>query len=231
MQSDLSFDGFYDDGEAAETQRPGCLSVLPFSAFSIIIFVGLLFWGLTRIPFGFFIAGAAPDPASTGRLAPFFAPQVLRWEKEILAWAAESDLDPNLVATVMQIESCGDPLAVSRAGAIGLFQVMPYHFQGSEDSFDPHTNARRGLAYLKKALENYPGSTSLALAAYNGGITGVSRPQSEWARETIEYLYWGENMYADAAAGRGISSSMEEWLAAGGASLCAQARQRLALAP
>jgi soluble lytic murein transglycosylase-like protein len=231
MQGDVYLSDAYSGREAAEAQNPGCLSTLPFSALSLILFIGILFWGLTRISFGFFTASAAPPPALTGRLASFFAPEVLRWEHEILAWAAENGLDPNLVATVMQIESCGDPQAVSRAGAMGLFQVMPYHFQDGEDTFDPHANAYRGLAYLKQAMESYPGSISLALAAYNGGIAGVSRPQSEWSQETVDYQHWGENIYADAAAGRENSPVLEEWLAAGGASLCAQAQQRLASFP
>jgi soluble lytic murein transglycosylase-like protein len=231
MQGDVYPSEAYSDREAAEAHKPGCLSVLPFSAFSLILFIAILFWGLTRISIGFFTASAAPPLTFTGHLASFFAPEVLRWESEILTWSAENGLDPNLVATVMQIESCGDPQAVSRAGAIGLFQVMPYHFQDGEDNFNPHTNASRGLAYLKQAMESYPDSISLALAAYNGGIAGVSRPQSEWSQETVDYRYWGENIYADAAAGRENSPVLEEWLAAGGASLCAQAQQRLASYP
>ncbi|MEX1071275.1 MAG: transglycosylase SLT domain-containing protein, partial [Anaerolineales bacterium] len=189
-----------------------------------------LFWGLVHLPIG------SPnfdnrEIESTGQLAVLFTPQVLRWESQIIAWATAHDLDPNLVATVMQIESCGDDQAVSRAGAIGLFQVMPYHFVDSEDSYQPDINANRGLIYLKKSLENFGNDPSLALAGYNGGIAGASRSQYEWAQETIEYQYWGENIYADATAGRSTSPVLEEWLAAGGASLCAQAEQRLARSP
>ncbi len=150
----------------------------------------------------------------------------MHWEPEIIQWAKDKNIDPNLVATVMQIESCGAPDAVSSAGAMGLFQVMPYHFSQGEDPFSPNTNASRGLDYLSAALEKYNGDVGTALAGYNGGINGASRPQSEWAQETIDYKYWGENIYADAAAGRQSSPTLDEWLAAGGASLCAQAEQR-----
>ena len=68
-----------------------------------------------------------PEENTSTRIASFFTPEIQYWESNILAWAEEKGLDPNLVATVMQIESCGDPLAESPAGAIGLFQVMPYH--------------------------------------------------------------------------------------------------------
>ncbi len=159
-----------------------------------------------------------------------FMPQVLIWENEILRWASETDLDPNLVATVMQLESCGNPNAISSAGAIGLFQVMPYHFAGTEDPFVPNTNAARGLNYLHSALEKYNGDVGMALAAYNGGINGANRPQSEWAQQTIDYKYWGENIYADAATGLTSSPTLNEWLAAGGASLCAQAELQVAAA-
>jgi soluble lytic murein transglycosylase-like protein len=43
----------------------------------------------------------------------------------ITRYAAEHEIDPNLVAAVMLLESGGDPLAYSRSGAVGLLQVMP----------------------------------------------------------------------------------------------------------
>src|SRR3990172_931209 len=98
MQGDVYLSEAYSDREAAEAHTRACLSVLPFSAFSLILFIGILFWGLTRISFGFFTASAAPPLALTGHLASFFSPEVLRWEHEILAWAEKNGLDPNLVA-------------------------------------------------------------------------------------------------------------------------------------
>jgi hypothetical protein len=214
-----SSEDWFQDGEAAPT--PGCLSVLLFPPFSALLFGSLLFFGLTQIRFE---TKAVVAPTTT-QLAPFFAPSVLRWEDNILAWSAEQGLDPNLVATVMQIESCGDPRAVSPAGASGLFQVMPYHFDDGENHFDPGTNALRGLGYLSQSLDAFADDASMALAGYNGGINGASQPQNQWAQETIDYQYWGENIYADASAGRERSAVLDEWMAAGGASLCAQAEQ------
>ncbi len=107
---------------------------------------------------------------------------------------------------------------------------MPYHFAEGENPFSPNTNAARGLNYLRNSLEAFHGDSGLALAGYNGGINGARRPQSEWAQETLAYQFWGENIYADAAAGRQSSPVLEQWLAAGGASLCAQAEQREAYA-
>ncbi|NIS82480.1 MAG: hypothetical protein GTO14_20255, partial [Anaerolineales bacterium] len=43
------------------------------------------------------------------KLSKAFTPEVLYWSADILTWAAEYELNPNLVATVIQIESCGHP--------------------------------------------------------------------------------------------------------------------------
>lgn len=156
---------------------------------------------------------------TSGAIAPFFHPQVLRWEDEIVRWGKEFDLNPNLIATVMQIESCGWQDVRSGAGAMGLFQVMPFHFEGGENGYDPDTNARRGLLYLRRTLTAYPDDVQHALAAYNGGIAGTSGPQSSWPRESLKYYDWG-HMYLEAEAGSD-SPTFQKWLAAGGASLCA----------
>ena len=151
-----------------------------------------------------------------------FTPEVLYWEDKILVWSDRWGLDPNLVATVMQIESCGHPRATSPAGARGLFQVMPYHFQSGEDAYHPAVNARRGLAYLKKSL-NSGQTTALAFAGYNGGISGASRPRTSWEPETRRYVYWGMGIYRDASEGKTESERLDEWLRAGGSSLCRSA--------
>jgi soluble lytic murein transglycosylase-like protein len=169
-------------------------------------------------------AAAVPAPSQkaeiTPGLAPVFASPVLLWGADILRWSEGYGLDPNLVATVMQIESCGNPRAVSRSGAQGLFQVMPYHFAAGEDMQDPEVNARRGLAYLAEALLRAEGDVERALAGYNGGHGMIARNPSEWPLETQRYAFWGAGIYADAAAGLTSSPRLEEWLAAGGFSLC-----------
>jgi soluble lytic murein transglycosylase-like protein len=160
-------------------------------------------------------------------IAAFFAPEVHYWESRIVSWSEEWNLDPNLVATVMQIESCGDPKALSGSGAMGLFQVMPYHFIDNENPYKPKVNARRGLNYLKNALESGGGDLRLALAGYNGGITGAKRPESDWSAQMNRYVYWGTGIYQDAVNGGEQSDRLDEWLAAGGASLCRQAAKNI----
>ncbi len=174
-------------------------------------------------------ASAPPQPARGEGISPVFTPEVAYWADRIRVWAAEAGLDPNLVATVMQIESCGDPRAWSSAGALGLFQVMPYHFALGEDPYDPATNARRGLDYLRRALAAAGGDPRLALAGYNGGIGLIGRSESAWPAETRRYVYWGSGLYAEAVGGAEESLRLQEWLRAGGAGLCQRARLRLGL--
>lgn len=202
---------------------------IPLPLLVILAALGLIF-ALSRVQI------TAPEPAGAaappqGSIAPLFTPEVQRWAADIARWSQQTGLDANLIATVMQIESCGDPQARSGAGAMGLFQVMPYHFEGGENPYDPVTNASRGLDYLQRALTAREGVPRLGLAGYNGGISGAQRPEDQWAAETQRYVYWGEGIYADAQAGRESSARLEAWLNAGGASLCRQAAARLGLAP
>lgn len=193
----------------------------PLAVLLIGSLLALWAWGLPR---------AGPAPATdSGGLAPLFTPQVQYWGTAIIRWAAEAGVDPNLAAVVMQIESCGDPRARSRAGALGLFQVMPYHFAALEDPYDPDTNARRGLAYLARSLAKAGGDPRLALAGYNGGISVIGRGEAAWKAETVRYVYWGSEIYQDALQGKTESARLQEWLSRGGASLCAQAGARLNL--
>jgi soluble lytic murein transglycosylase-like protein len=157
--------------------------------------------------------------STSNQISPLFSPEVLAWQEKILFWSEKYKLDPNLVATVMQIESCGYSRAESSAGAMGLFQVMPYHFKEGEDSYQPDTNARRGLNYLRQALES-GGNVRLALAGYNGGIYGAQNPEENWPDETHRYVYWGLRIYNDAQEGKEHSPRLQKWLESGGYSLC-----------
>ncbi len=215
-------------GLAANTTGGLVISGFLIPPLAILVTAGVLGLILWWSP----AAGWQGPPPNVGdqRLSDVFTPQVLHWSAAILNWADAASLDPNLVASVMQIESCGDPLAESRAGAMGLFQVMPYHFLVSEDGYSPDTNAKRGLEYLTRALAAAGGDVALALAGYNGGIGLISSPESDWPAETSRYVYWGTGLYADAASGAARSERLAEWLAAGGSSLCSQAGQRLQIA-
>ena len=216
--------------QAAISSGGGCLSgyLLPPLA---VVCVGavLMFFALgsTNLP----VSAEIPDQAAEIQISSVFTPEVQYWAGRIQDWAAAVGLDPNLVATVMQIESCGDPRAGSRAGAMGLFQVMPYHFTASDDPYAPDTNALRGLDYLRRSLETAHGDPRLALAGYNGGIGVIDRSEFDWAAETQRYAYWGSGIYAEASSGASESLRLQEWLTTSGVSLCRQAHDRLGINP
>lgn len=213
-------------------QSGGCFSVPFFPIMIIFLFSAfiLISAGETTKPWELKSVGADQTTNNFGGIAAFFTPEVQYWEDHILRWANDWGLDPNLVAAVMQIESCGNPNALSPAGAIGLFQVMPYHFSSGEDPYKPNTNAKRGLGYLQKALDEH-NSIRLAFAGYNGGIATAGKPESYWKSETVRYVYWGVGIYKNSNQDDTASPILNEWLTHGGASLCAQANQRLGLFP
>ncbi len=173
-------------------------------------------------------AAAGAVNGSTG-ISPIFSPQVQYWASQIVAWAKPFGLDPDIVATIMQIESCGDPQAVSHAGAQGLFQVMPFHFTAGEVMLDPDTNARRGMAYYAERLQQTSGNVFQAFAGYNGGHVAAAGNWSTWANETQRYYTWSKGIYEDAKSGAAESETLQQWMQAGGVSLCQQASARIGL--
>jgi soluble lytic murein transglycosylase-like protein len=177
-----------------------------------------LVWRTMPAPFGY-----------SGQIAPLFTPSVQYWGADIARWAGENGIDPNLLATVMQIESCGDEDAVSSAGAQGLFQVMPFHFSTNEDMIDPETNAARSTDFLELCLDYANADPRLAMACYNGGPSVVNRPFSTWAHETQRYYVWGATIYQDAQASLDTSESLNTWLNAGGSNLCRRAESGLGI--
>lgn len=169
------------------------------------------------------------ESAPSGQLAGLFTKQIDHWEDDIVSWADEYELDPNLLATVMQIESCGHPTVSSHAGAQGLFQVMPFHFDVGENMLDPDTNAMRGAAFLNLCLDLSNGDAGLAMACYNGGPSVLETPFASWHSEPQRYYYWGTGIYADAQSNQSSSGRLDEWLDAGGVSLCDRASRELGL--
>ncbi|MBK7893970.1 MAG: transglycosylase SLT domain-containing protein [Candidatus Promineifilaceae bacterium] len=165
----------------------------------------------------------------TGKISAVFSNEVKYWEADIVRWAGEFNLDPDMVATIMQIESCGDPQALSIAGAQGLFQVMPFHFTAGENMLDPDTNARRGMNYFSERLVQTSGDVGRAFAGYNGGHVAAGTTWDNWANETQRYFVWSTGIYEDAKAGLTESPTLQQWYAAGGTSLCQQAANRLNL--
>jgi hypothetical protein len=165
----------------------------------------------------------------TGNIAPLFTPEIDFWSDNINRWAQQYGLDPNLLATVMQIESCGHPTISSSAGAQGLFQVMPFHFLSSENQLDPDTNAMRGAGVLQACLDMADGDVGLAMACYNGGPRVLSIPYDQWHNEPQRYYTWGTGIYSDAVSNGVSSDTLNRWLDAGGSALCEMARDALGI--
>lgn len=229
-----------DQQTAAPRQGSGCLSgfLIPPLAVLLVGIIITVFLTDLNTPV---LAESAPSQDlqndlttltrnnTTTSISPIFTPEIHHWADSIARWAESSNIDPNLAAVVMQIESCGDPRATSRAGATGLFQVMPYHFHEGENPYQPDTNALRGLDYLNRSLNTANGNARLALAGYNGGIGVINRGEWTWTAETARYVKYGFPIYEDTVREVIASPSLKEWYDHFGASLCRQAAQRLGI--
>lgn len=99
-------------------------------------------------------------------------------------------VDPALIKAVIQVESGGNPMAVSPAGAQGLMQLMPDTAAelGVKDSLDPHQNIQAGTRLVKRLLDRYQGNLRLALAAYNWGSGNLERNPDTLPGETKDFI-------------------------------------------
>lgn len=94
--------------------------------------------------------------------------------------ANKADLHPELVLAVIDVESNFDRFAISKAGAQGLMQVMPFWLkeigQPRDSLFNVRTNLRMGCTILKYYLEKEKGDLTRALARYNGSLGRYKYP-------------------------------------------------------
>ena len=111
--------------------------------------------------------------------------------------SSRHQLHPALIRAVIKAESDFDPRAVSRAGAIGLMQLMPQTAirMDVRDMYDPDDNVGGGTKYLRHLLNRFHGNLPLALAAYNAGENAVDRYQAlppfdetrQYVRKVLRY--------------------------------------------
>jgi len=101
-----------------------------------------------------------------------------RYDTLIREAAADAGVPPAIVKAVIHAESAFDSNAVSRAGAMGLMQLMPATARelGVLDPFRAEQNVLGGARYLRHLHDRY-GSWTHTLAAYNAGPTAVDRHQ------------------------------------------------------
>jgi Transglycosylase SLT domain len=112
---------------------------------------------------------------AAGEPEPFAPPSGI--DEAVSRIAAEHSLPPQLIHSVIKVESNYNPHAVSSKGALGLMQLIPATARrfGVNDAFNPIQNIQGGAKYLRYLLDLYNGDYPLALAAYNAGEGAVAR--------------------------------------------------------
>ena len=101
-------------------------------------------------------------------------------------YAAEYNVPEDVIYATIKVESSFDPDAISRAGARGLMQMMPSTFEWLTSDehlgehltpnmlFDPETNIKYGVYYIKYLFTKFNYNWELTYAAYNGGEGNVA---------------------------------------------------------
>ena len=118
----------------------------------------------------------------------------LRLLRKVHAEATRVDLEPELVLSVIHVESYFDRFAVSEVGARGLMQIMPFWLdeigRPNDNLFDIATNLRMGCTILRHYLDKEDGDLTNALARYNGSL-GSRRYPSLVYTALSEYWFRG----------------------------------------
>jgi soluble lytic murein transglycosylase-like protein len=143
------------------------------------------------------------DVASYREIARFYNPRLsaaeaARIAEALLAYSHHFNIDPRLVVALVVVESGFQPLAVSRAGAMGLGQLMPATARAlGVNPWDPVQNLYGSIRYLRGNLDRFGyGNAHLALAAYNAGRGAVERyegippyAETRWYVANVSSLY------------------------------------------
>lgn len=121
---------------------------------------------------------------SMSRRLEKYMPDILEREaflRTVYYEATRAGLDPQLVLSVIQVESGFKKYAVSHAGARGYMQVMPFWVGviGHQDHnlFHLRVNLRYGCTILRHYLDKEKGDYFRALGRYNGSLGAASYPQ------------------------------------------------------
>ena len=128
-------------------------------------------------PPSFAVSSFTVPPPVAYACEPVAAPELSKMIDNV---AHEQSVDPALVREVARQESGFHACAVSPKGAQGLMQLMPATQAQLDvrDPFNPQESLSAGAKLLKQLLDRYQGDLSLALSAYNAGMTRVDRTLS-----------------------------------------------------
>ena len=109
-------------------------------------------------------------------------------------------LEPSFIKAVIHVESAFNEYALSKAGAMGLMQLMPAtaaRYQLKQNHFNPNLNIEAGVQHIKDLVLRYDNDKKLILAAYNAGAGAVNKHQGvpPYA-ETQNYIKKVMTLYA-----------------------------------
>lgn len=143
------------------------------------------------------------DAASYNAIARFYNPRLSHEQsvaigQALLGYSRHFNVDPRLVVALVVVESGFQPAALSRAGAIGLGQLMPATARSlGVEAWDPVQNLYGAIRYLRGNLDRFGWNNAhLALAAYNAGKGAVERfdgippyAETQWYVTNVSGLY------------------------------------------
>lgn len=114
-----------------------------------------------------------------GGNAPYFAKPIRsQYDALIINTALKYDLEPSFIKAIIHVESAFDHLAISKAGAMGLMQLMPAtaaDYQLTTNTFRPARNIEAGVQHMRDLMDRYNSDKRLSLAAYNAGAGAVKK--------------------------------------------------------
>ena len=115
-----------------------------------------------------------------------------RYASQIQAAAMANNVEAALIRAVISVESGYNPSAVSKAGAVGLMQLMPETAKryNVTNRHDPEQNIHGGAEYLRDLLRMFNYDLHLTIAAYNAGEQAVMKYGNRIPpyRETLAYV-------------------------------------------
>ncbi len=178
-----------------------------------------------------------PTPLSVvGGLPPGgqYTPEVLAWWSDIERWTAEwrildvdGNQDPHILATVMQVSTCGNQ-AWNRGGEYGLFGVTMDLFDVTVTNqmpdarvagmMDVETNGDATARFLANARKQ-TNDIGMFFATWRGGWGVFSRSYDAWGNEAIRFQRAAVPLYGGARSGDG-GIALAEWYAAAGQFIC-----------